>query len=250
MISVVINTYNAEVHLSKCLEAVKEFDEIVICDMESTDHTVDIAQQYGCKIVTFPKGDVTIVEPARQFAIDSATNPWVLVVDSDEIVTPDLRNYLYEQIKKVDCPYGLFIFRHDKVFGMYSKDWDKDWQLRFFRREKAIWPKYIHAVPIIDGSVEYCPKEYKMLHLADSTTAQWVKKMNDYTDNEVKKKKDRNFGLVSLFLRPLWRFFVAFFIRGGFMNGKRGTLQAIQWAIYQQVLISKIIEKKLRGNNE
>ena len=59
-ISVVINTYNAEQHLAKVLDAVKDFDEIVICDMESTDSTLDIARQYGCKIVTFEKKDYTI----------------------------------------------------------------------------------------------------------------------------------------------------------------------------------------------
>ena len=52
-ISVVINTYNAQEHLVKVLESVKEFDEIVICDMQSTDDTLSIAQRYGCKIVTF-----------------------------------------------------------------------------------------------------------------------------------------------------------------------------------------------------
>ena len=90
-ISVIINTYNAERHLEAVIEAVKDFDEIVVCDMESTDRTLDIARSYGCKVVTFPKGDLRIVEPARQFAIDKAGSPWVLVVDADEIVTPALR---------------------------------------------------------------------------------------------------------------------------------------------------------------
>ena len=98
MISVVINTYNAEEHLAECLEAVKDFDEIVVCDMESTDHTVEIAKRYGCKVVTFPKGNIRICEPARQFAIGSASHPWVLVVDADEIITPELRQYLYERV--------------------------------------------------------------------------------------------------------------------------------------------------------
>ena len=80
-ISVVINTYNAEKFLLQVLESVKDFDEIVVCDMESTDHTPDIARQYGCRIVTFPKGDCNIVEPARQFALDAARGPWILVVD-------------------------------------------------------------------------------------------------------------------------------------------------------------------------
>ena len=53
-ISVVINTYNASQHLARVLETVKDFDEIVICDMESTDDTREIAERYGCKIVVFP----------------------------------------------------------------------------------------------------------------------------------------------------------------------------------------------------
>lgn len=248
MISVVINTYNAEQHLAECLEAVKDFDEIVVCDMESTDNTVEIAKRYGCKVVTFPKGNITIVEPARQFAIDSASYPWVLVVDADEIITPQLRQYLYERIKTGDCAEGLYIARHNKVMGMYNKDWSNDCQLRFFKREGTVWPSYIHAVPEIKGRVERAPKKYEMLHLADVTTGQWINKMNQYTDNEVEKKSKRKFGIMALFLRPLWRFIFIFFFKGGFRNGKRGVLQAVQWAIYQQVLVSKIIEKRLREN--
>ena len=93
-ISVVINTYNAEQHLSKVLEAVKDFDEIVVCDMESTDNTVKIAKDFGCRIVIFPKANHTCCEPARQFAIQSASYQWVLVVDADEIVTPELRCWI------------------------------------------------------------------------------------------------------------------------------------------------------------
>ena len=65
-ISVVINTYNAEEHLREVLDAVKGFDEIVVCDMESTDSTTDIARRYGCKIVTFPKAGHKSAEPARR----------------------------------------------------------------------------------------------------------------------------------------------------------------------------------------
>ena len=94
-ISVVINTYNASQHLAEVLETVKDFDEVVICDMESTDNTLDIARKYGCKIVIFPRGNYQICEPARQTAIDAASSKWVLVVDADELVTPELKQYLY-----------------------------------------------------------------------------------------------------------------------------------------------------------
>ena len=90
-ISVVINTYNAAKQLERTLESVTDFDEIVVCDMESTDHTLDIARGYGCKIVTFERKDYNIVEHARNFAISQASNEWVLVVDADEVVTSEMR---------------------------------------------------------------------------------------------------------------------------------------------------------------
>ena len=54
-ISVVINTYNAEQHLQRVIDAVKDFDEVLVCDMESTDRTVSIAKENGCRVVTFAK---------------------------------------------------------------------------------------------------------------------------------------------------------------------------------------------------
>ena len=224
MISVVINTYNAERHLAECLEAVKDFDEIVVCDMESTDRTVEIAQRYGCKIVTYPKGDCVSAEPARTFAIQSASSEWVLVVDSDEIITPELRKYLYERTQADDGVKGLYIARLNKIFGVYNRGWSNDYQLRFFIREGTEWPPYVHTFPKVNGRVEKA----------------------QYTDSEVDKKADRGFGVVALFTRPLFRFIASFFFRGGFRNGKRGLLGAIQEVIYQLVLVSKIIEKKLR----
>ena len=146
-ISVVINTYNAERDLEQVLEAVKDFDEVLICDMESTDKTLDIARKHGCRIVTFPKADHKSAEPARTFAIQSAANPWVLVVDADEIVTPELRDYLYRRIAETDCPAGLYIPRWNRFMNRYTKSLSYDHQLRFFCREGTEWPPYVHTFP-------------------------------------------------------------------------------------------------------
>lgn len=245
-ISVVINTYNAEEHLEQCLDAVKDFDEIVVCDMESTDRTVEIARRHGCKVVTFPKANHKSAEPARTFAIQSASHEWVLVVDSDEIITPELRHYLYQRIESPDCPAGLYIARQNKMFGRYCRDWAHDYQLRFFVREGTVWPPNVHTFPSVPGPTERAPQRYKMLHLADETMRQWVAKMNEYTDNEVEKKAERNFGIWALMWRPAWRFFRSYVLQGGFLNGTRGYVQAVQTATYQRIMILKIIEKKIR----
>ena len=248
-ISVVINTYNAQTHLAEVLESVKEFDEVVVCDMESTDGTRDIANSYGCKILTFPKANHKSAEPARTFAIQSASSYWVLVVDADEVITSELRGYLYRRISQEGCPAGLYIARKNKFLGAYGRDWAHDYQLRFFKREGTVWPPFVHTFPEVQGDVLRAPSRYFMLHLADETMRQWVAKMNEYTDNEVEKKAERNYGVFALFFRPFWRFVRNYFFMGGFLNGRRGLVQATQWAIYQQILVMKMMEKRLRAND-
>src|SRR5574344_2508410 len=160
-ISVVINTYNAQIYLEKVLDSVSQFDEIVVCDMESTDSTVSIAEKYHCKIVTFPKAEHKSAEPARTFAIQSASSPWVLVVDADELVTPQLREYLYKRIAEPDCPAGLYIPR--KNYFMERLFDYPDYQLRFFIKEGTEWPPYVHTFPKVNGPLGHLPKEHDEL---------------------------------------------------------------------------------------
>ena len=246
-ISVVINTYNAELHLEKVLDAVKDFDEIVVCDMESTDSTLAIAKKHGCRITTFPKGNITIVEPARNFAIQQATHEWVLVVDADEVITPQLREYLYKRSSEPDCPTGLFIPRQNMYLGKYENGKSAhDYQLRFMKRDKVDWPHTIHSVPKIDGPVEKIPMQYRIIHLADESIRQLINKANIYSDNEVIKKQHKRYGIFALLYRPLWRFFRTCILKGGIWRGRRGLINAYMDATYQVYVVSKIIEKDLR----
>ena len=245
-ISVIINTYNAEQHLRKVFDSVKDFDEVVVCDMESTDHTLEIAKEYGCKIVTFPKENHTCCEPARTFAIQSASNKWAFVVDADEIVTPELREELYELIQQPNCAAGYYIPRQNMFMSMFVRDFHYDYQLRFLVREGTEWPPYIHSLPKVPGRVEKLKarKEARLLHLMDETMHEYITKMNIYTDNETDKKQ---YGTMALFWRPLWRFFKSYVMDGSFRMGTRGLIRSLMAAQYQFILVSKIIEKRYRG---
>lgn len=247
-ISVVINTYNAEKHLEAVLKSVKGFDEIVVCDMESKDHTVEIAQRYGCKIVTFPKEGHTCCEPARTFAIQSATSKWVLVVDADEIVTPELREILYAKASQTSCPAGLFIPRQNMFMGMYVRDFHYDYVPRFLIREGTTWPPQIHSIPVVPGRMEKLRGGRKacLLHLMDETMHEYMEKMNQYTDNEVDKKWEKGYGLGALLWRPVWRFFKSYVLNGSFRMGTRGLIRSMMAAQYQFILVAKIIEKRYR----
>jgi glycosyltransferase involved in cell wall biosynthesis len=219
--------------------------------MESTDKTLDIARKHGCRIVTFPKADHKSAEPARTFAIQSAENPWVLVVDADEIVTPELRDYLYRRIAEADCPAGLYIPRWNRFMNRYTKSLSYDHQLRFFRREGTEWPPYVHTFPKVEGRTEKIPasaKNVRFIHLADETISDLVRKTNAYTDGELQKRAEKGYGLGALIGRPAWRFFRNYFLKLGFRDGLPGLVRAGMDAFYQFVLVAKVIEKRTRND--
>ena len=246
-ISVVINTYNASKHLHRVIEAVKDFDEVLVCDMESTDDTVSIAQKKGCRVVVFPKGEHTIVEPAREFAIHEAKGPWILVVDADELVTPELKDFLYEQISKPDCPMGIAIPRKNYFMNHFLHSAYPDHVLRFFRQDKTHWPAIIHCTPTVDGAVMKIPskkKELALEHLANDTIDDIIQKTDNYINYELARRRDKKYGVGALLGRPLFRFFKSYLLKGGIRDGLPGLIHALLDARYQFLLVSKLIMER------
>lgn len=252
-ISVVINTYNADKYLAEVLESVKRFDEIVICDMESTDNTLSIAKKYNCKIVTFPKEGHTYVEPARNFAIHQASHPWVLVVDADELVTDALREYLYKFINDDNGYSGIVLARRNFFMKKFMRCSYPDHILRFFKKEGAVWPTHIHSRPAIQGKLYTMPgrkKELAFIHLLDDTVEVITNKTNNYTRYELDKRRHKNYGVLALFHRPFIRFFKAYIIKGGFRDGISGFICCSLIGYYQFIMVAKMIEERQRKKNE
>ena len=245
-ISVVINTYQAALHLDRVLDAVKDFDEVLICDMESTDATLDIARKHGCRIVTFARREYNIVEPAREYAIHEATHEWVLVVDADEIVTPELRQYLYQRIQEASCPDGLFIPRKNYFMGQFMRCHYPDHILRFFRKDKTHWPAVIHCQPEVDGLVEKISanrRELAFEHLANDSVENIVSKTNQYTRNELERKQHRHYGTLAFLGRPLFRFFKVYILKGAILDGVPGFIKAVLEGYYQFIFLAKKYEQ-------
>lgn len=245
-ISVVINTYNEARNLQECLDSVKGFDEVVVCDMESTDDTVEIAHHNGCKVVTFPKGNITICEPARNTAIRSASNPWVLVLDADEKATPQLREYLYTFIDNPGETAALFIPRKNYVMHRFRKSSYPDAQLRFLKRDGSYWPPTIHSHPTVDGRIDRIPSkrtDLALIHKSVSLT-DIVERMNRYTSAQVEKKKGKKVNLLSMVFVPWWFFFKIYILGGSFRYGVAGYIVAKKDAISRFYMLAKIYESQ------
>lgn len=246
-ISVVINTLNAAKTLERTLESVKDFDEIVVCDMESDDDTVAIAERFGCRVLTFENKGYNCAEPARTFAIQSASCRWVLVVDADECVSEELRAYLYSLIERPDCPQGLYLARQNFFMGRFMHCNYPDYILRFFVREGTVWPPYVHTLPTVQGRTEHLPareKRLALLHYADTSVRNRVEKTNKYTEDELRKKSGKRYGLGALLWRPAFRFFKSYVLKRGFLDGKAGFISACLDGYYQFVLVSKMMERR------
>ena len=240
--SVVINTYNAAKHLRQTLESVKNVDEIVICDMHSNDETLTIAKEYNCKVVYFE--NVGFCEPARNFAIQSACNDWVLVLDADEVATPELINFCSEHISFEAPEPGILIPRKNYLQGVFMHASYPDYNLRFFRKDKCHWPPEIHSNPKIDGAIKKIPKkseELAIIHLDDQNIGERIRKMTFYADKELIRLKTngRKFKAYHFFTRTFFFFIKFYWIKRGYKDGRMGLVYAFLHSYYRFMVMAK-----------
>jgi len=242
-ISVVIHTFNSEKTLEKALDSVKDFDEIIVCDMYSEDDTLSIAQKHNCRIIMHER--CGIVEPARNSAIQSASHEWVLVVDSDEIVSNDLKYILYAITNQKNPAEAYGIPRKNYFMGRFMHAGYPDYQIRFFKKDKVFWPPFIHLRPEIDGRVRKISSHlnYALTHLDDPTISSFLSKINKYTDEELIKRQQEKIGIFGLIIKSFFRFFKYYILKGGYRDGKAGFVYAGFNAIYKFTTIVKNWEK-------
>ncbi|GIZ14552.1 glycosyltransferase family 2 protein [Capnocytophaga catalasegens] len=241
-ISVVINTYNAEKHLETVLESVKDFDEIVICDMYSTDRTIEIAKKYNCKILYHE--NTGYAEPARNFAIHQASNGWVFVIDADETVPNDLKEFLYKITDNKEIS-GVYIPFKNYFIDKWIRAAYPDYKLRFFRKEGAFWPPEVHSTVKVQGKVIRIPKGQMNLaseHLANDSITTILQKNNTYSTAEVERKKHKKITWFLLLSSPLFWFVKFYFIKKGFLDGKRGFIFAALKSQYKFSCLAKVYE--------
>lgn len=235
-ISVVLATFNEEKNLRDCLESVKGFaDEIVVVDGSSKDTTVSIAKEYGAKILV--KDNPAIFHINKQIAIDMATKNWILQLDADERVTPQLQK---EIVSKINNPSstgneinGYWIPRKNWFLGRFLMKGGvyPDYTLRLYKNGKGKLPmKDVHEQAIVMGEVEFLHEP--LIHIADPYFSRYLLRFGRYTNliaaelGKNKIGKNPIMGVKHLAILPLYWFFLSYIRHKGFMDSWQGFVFA------------------------
>lgn len=213
-LAAVVLTKDEERHIGDCLDSLSWADERMVFDDFSTDGTVEIARAAGARVLQRALDDFAA---QRNAALQAVETEWVLFVDADERVTPDLAEEVQQVIayKGNRARTGWWIPRHNYMIGhrMRGGGWYPDRQLRLLRRAKARYDpdRPVHEVPLLDGEAGYL--ENAFVHYNYDTVAQFRHKMGRYTDLEAEILYDqgvraRPWTYLTMPLREFWRRFV------------------------------------------
>jgi len=242
-VSVAIVTKDEEKNIREAIESVKDFEDIVVVDAFSTDHTVQICREYGARVFQEEwKG----YAKQKQAAVDLANKEWVLILDADERVTPELKREIIEGIGEKRYS-GFYLPRKSFFLGRWMRHsgWWPDYILRLFRKDVAsIEPREVHEKVVVDGPVGYLKGALE--HYTYRTISDYVRKMENYSAlsaKELVNKKDTP--LISMMVNPLFVFIKMFFLRQGFRDGIHGFILAGLYSFYTFLKYVKIWEKRL-----
>ena len=246
-ISVVINTYNEERNIRRAMESVAWADEIVVCDMHSSDKTVKIAKELGAKVILHKK--TGYVEPARNFAISKTSFNWVLVLDADESIPEALARKIKELIAKPNPIDYVEIPRKNIIFGKWMKAsmWWPDYQVRLFKKGSVLWNEKIHGKPQTKGiGLKLQPEEQlAIVHQNYQGVSQFIERMNRYSDIQASQLQEEGykFSWKDLLQKPLNEFLSRFFASNGYQDGLHGLALSLLQAFSFLVVYLKVWEK-------
>lgn len=229
-ISTVIITYNEEENIKNCLKSVKWTDEIIVVDSYSTDKTIKICKEYGKKIKIFQRR-WTGYSSQKNFGISRTKHKWVLSIDADEYITPELKDEIIQVINENKTYSGYKISRKNFYFGKWIR-WGgnyPDYQLRLFQKKYGKFK----IVPLHEGvSVKGQVGKLKnpMLHFSYRNIDDYFKRFINYTELEKNIMISKNikinlFSIVYyLLLLPLKKFISRYIFKLGFLDGIDGLI--------------------------
>lgn len=232
-ISACIITRNEADRIDACLDSLAFCDEIVVVDSDSTDDTRERAAAKGARVST-RKFDG--YRSQKDFAVKSAQHDWVLCLDADERVSPQLRASIEAAHATGFGAAGYRFSRATDYFGAYLRHGNAypDRVLRLFDRRRGGWrgDREIHEHVSVDGAVETLSGD--LHHDAYRSLADQLARLDRYARlmAEHQHARGRRAHLWNIVLNPWWRFVRGYFLRFGFLDGWRGLVYGYVEANY------------------
>jgi glycosyltransferase involved in cell wall biosynthesis len=247
-LSVIIITKNEALNIRECLESVKWADEIIVVDSGSMDETVAICHEFTSHVFTDDWPGFGI---QKNRALGYATKDWVLSLDADERVTPELHAEI-ETTMSAGKAQGYELPRLSSFCGrfMHHSGWYPDYVTRLFLRNHGQFSNdLVHERVIINGQVGRLKNN--LLHESFRDLEQLLAKMNHYSSAgaEMLGKKGREATLTQAILHGLWAFIRSYFIRAGFLDGQEGFMLAVSTAegTYYRYAKRLMIQKRVNA---
>jgi glycosyltransferase involved in cell wall biosynthesis len=241
-LSVYMITYNNEETIERALKSVTWANEIVIVDSFSNDRTVEIGRKFTDKIIQrkWPGH-----RDQYQYAADLTTHEWIMFVDADEEVSPELaeeiRKELSGEVERVD---GLFVYRRTFYLGRWIRygGWYPDGEIRLYRRNKGRWEGGLHAKVVVHGTVKSLKNQY--LHYTYRNISDQIQTIDKYSGvaAEDMAQEGERFSFFKLLFHPPFRFIKEYFFKSGFRDGLPGLVVVISTMYYVFIKYAKLWE--------
>ena len=250
-LSVIVPTYNEEGTIGDCLASVRFADEILVVDSFSTDATVRLAREAGARVLQHE-----YVYSARQknWAIPQAAHEWVLLVDSDERVTPALRDEILALLESGPGHDGYWILRANHFLGrrMRRCGWGTDRVIRLFRRDVSRYQdREVHSEIDLPGPLPVL--RHPLEHHSFRSFRQYWRKIQLYSEWGAAQlyKEGRRSGPLQILGRPVTRFIKMYVIRLGFLEGVHGLVLSLLGAFTVYLKYARLWEMRiLKGASE
>ncbi len=227
-ISAILITLNEENNIARCLESVSFCNEIIVVDGGSSDKTIEIAKSFGAKVEV--KTQWQGFGAQKSIALSLASGDWVLSIDADEVVSPELKLEILQAIDQ-DRINGFFINRLSNFLGHWMRHggWHPDYILRLARKNECQFDLApIHEKMIVNGATGYL--QGRLLHYSYPTIDAVLAKQARYALDSARSKSESRgsrHSVASAMCRSLFRFIQLYFVRLGFLDGTPGFLAAI-----------------------
>jgi glycosyltransferase involved in cell wall biosynthesis len=245
-LSAVLITQDAAAQLDACLASLQFADEIVVVDSGSADATVAIAEARGARVM---RKAWLGYGRQKQYAVEQAKNDWVLCIDADERVTPELAASIRRALEAPVAPVYRMA-RCNRFLGrwLHHGEGYPDWSTRLFDRRSARWSddpvheKVLYAVTPgrLDGD---------LLHDSAEDLGRYLEKQNRYSMLAAQQlhAQGRRTGVAQLLLSPVVRFVKFYFLRLGFLDGVPGLVHIAIGCMTSFMKYAKLIELRRAG---